>query len=233
VDKKDFKDKILAMVRQSIGPSTLFSGIGPCERYSATDYDQYITGDMSPEAIKAFEDHYCQCSSCLKGILESQDRAESEFLFRKTMDLLDKLEKNIIDIVIERSKDFLKIIKTTGEILHTPTALALRGQTGEPKEERSVGVLSEFAYPPISIQASFKIDKPGHGTWLTISVLDKQSEAFMPGVEISLEGLALTKDATTDENGEATFGIEHPGEYLATLRANEEPLGRLDITIKG
>ena len=100
MDKKDFKNKVLAMVRQSLEPSTVLSNIGPCERYSTVDYDRYTGGTMSLEAVRIFEDHCCDCPSCLKGLVQSHERfirekarSENKVLFQKTMELLDRLEK--------------------------------------------------------------------------------------------------------------------------------------------
>ena len=239
MDKKDFKKKILAMLRQSFEPSTVISNIGLCECYSMVDYDQYIRGTMSVEAVRIFEAHCCDCPSCLKGIVQSQERFvrkrkrfENEILFQKTMDLLDKLEKNVINVIIEKSRDILKLIKTTGEILRTPTAPVFRGEKGEAREEQSVRVIQEFASPPVSVQVSFETYKPGSEIGLTISIFNRLSEEFMPDVKIKLEGSNVKESAISDEHGETTFAIKAPGKYRAILLADESHLARLDITIK-
>jgi len=238
VDKKDFKKKILAMLRQSLEPSTVISNIGDCECYSMVDYDQYIRGTMSVEAVRIFETHCRDCPSCLKGIVQSQEkfdrkreRFENEILFQKTMDILDKLEKNVINVIIEKSRDILKLIKTTGEILRTPTAPAFRVEKGEAREEQTVRVIQEFASPPVSVQASFETHEPGGKIGLKISVFNRYSEEFMPDVKITLEGPDVKESAISDENGEAEFILKGPGEYRANLRTEEEQLARLNITI--
>lgn len=239
MDKKDFKKKILAMLRQSLEPSTVFSNIGLCECYCMVDYDQYIRGTMSVEAVRKFEAHCCDCPSCLKGIVQSQkrfvrkrERFENEILFQKTMDILDKLEKNVINIIIEKSRDILKLIKTTGEILHTPTAPAFRGEKGEAREEQTVRVIQEFASPPVSVQASFETYEPGGEIGLKISVFNRHSEEFMPDVKIKLEGTDVKESAISNENGEAKFILKGPGKYRANLRTEEEQLARLNVTVK-
>ena len=240
MDKKDFKNKLLAMVRQSLEPSTVLSNIGPCERYSTVDYDRYTGGTMSLEAVRIFEDHCRDCPSCLKGLVQSHERfirekarSENELLFQKTMDLLDRLERNVISIVIEQSKDILKLIKTTGQVLRTPMAPAFRGERGEAREEQTVRVIQEFPSPPVSVQASFETYKPGGEIGLRISVFNRRSEEFMPDVKITLEGPDVKESAISDENGEAAFFIKGPGEYQASLQAGKEHLGRLNVTIKG
>jgi hypothetical protein len=238
VDKKDFKNKILAMLRQSLEPSTVLSNIGPCERYSTVDYDRYTGGTMSLEAVRIFEDHCRDCPSCLKGLVQSHERfirekaqSENKILFQKTMDLLDRLERNVISIFIEQSKDILKVIKTTGEILPMRPVLALRGENDESEKEQSVRILQEFVSPPVSIQASFERHRPGDEMGLTVSVFDKQSEEFIPDIKVKFEGDGVQEEAVTDQNGEVTFIVSGPGDYEASLESGSGQMARLDMVI--
>ena len=231
MEKKDFKNKVMNIVRQSLDFSTIHSNIGACKCYSPIDYLRYVEGTMSPESIRSFEDHCRDCISCLKGVAESQEKSENEFLFKKTMGLLDKLEKNVISVVIEKTKDFLKVIKTTGEMLRTPAALPLRGESAVPKEEQAIRIIKEFSSPPVSIQVSFEKYKIDGEILLNISAFDRDCEEFIPDVEITLEGPNIKEEAICNEHGEATFVIKTPGKYRANLQADESHLATLNITI--
>jgi hypothetical protein len=228
------------MVRQALEPSTALSTIAPCEHYSSVDYEKYIKGIMPVEAIQTFEAHCWDCPSCLKGIVAShqkylreKDQSENEALFGKTEQLLDKLERNVIEVVIKKSMGILQLIRTTGEIIHRPTVPAFRGERDEPKEEQALLVMQEYVLPPLSVQASFKTYKSEDEIGLTISIFNKESEEFMPGIKITLKGTDIEETMITDENGTATLLVKGSGEYRVGLQADGEPLGILDITVKG
>lgn len=210
---------------------------------------------MAAEEVKRFEAHVRGCISCLKAIAwvhaehrRAKERAENELLLRRTMSLVDELIPaaqarpalrshdlfdKVVHIALRVSRETLKVLRTTGELLSPPMTPAFRGKTGvvSLREKSEVKVLQEFTEPPLSAQISFEKGGGETGIHLRISLFNRESDEFLCGVEARLDGLGASDDTMSDENGEVHFTIRSAGNYVARLYLGGKPLIQLVLPI--
>jgi len=236
-------NQVFKVVSKSPRPPVDMEINTPCDIYSLNDYDKYIQGVMPSDKARKIEIHCQDCSSCLKGILHSHEKlkmqkelSENEMLFQRTLSLLNRIdreqEENILDIIINASKEILEIISTTGDLLNVYGILPSRGKDDSAISPKIVQVKQRFDLPPISVQATFERIRQEKKIHLNISLYDEQTEEFMPGIEITLAGLEIHEKVTSDKNGEASFTIKELGDYQANFQNDKKRIARLKVSIK-
>jgi hypothetical protein len=197
---------------------------------------------MPAEEVLPFEEHSWNCTACLHGIHHSfekmiveKEQRENDTLLQKTFGLMDRLDRtpvnNMLDMVIRASGKLLELLSTTGELLQAPVLAPVRGETASIEQKDSLRIVQEFIDPPVSLQVSVEKDKEVGILSLKISLYDQNEEEFMPGIEIELTGGETSQIKISDENGEALFRIEKPGEYILTLTVCEEEIGEISLTL--
>lgn len=114
LDKKtrEFKQRILAKAKRSLGSEEVYVNIPPCTRYRDEDIELYVKEDMPEVDMRTFEAHYPDCMACYsrlararkdfervekrlarsgKRLAEQRDEAQNTYLLKRTMDILDNL----------------------------------------------------------------------------------------------------------------------------------------------
>ena len=230
--KKNVIEGMISFARKSLGPSTVMDRINPCDMYMVEDYEKYVKQTMPPDEMQIFQEHCRNCLSCLKGIL---DQSENEALFQKTMGLMDRLEtrakENVFDVVIKVSKRIYEVITTTGEVLGMPALAPSRGEEAAGEEREPVRIIKEFDDPPISVQVSFGKQQKGRDIDLCISLLNRQLDEFISGIEVILTSSGKKQTGETNENGEAAFLIPGHGKYRVDIIDGGDKIANLNVTI--
>jgi hypothetical protein len=235
VEKQELVEKLMAMVRLSLETPLPVSGFEPCERYGDADYQRIVDEVMSIEDLSAFVTHSEYCRACQIALarkhLATKSKARTEMtnvIYRKTMDLLDTLEMqyraapevaaasgspspNLFRIVLERVKEFWRVMETTGTILSMPEPVAVRGPT-EKLDKSAVRVLQEIASPPLSVQVRVSDIAPDR-ILIKASLFDSKREEFIRSVKIELQGAGTKQIATSDDSGEVSFELAPSGTY--------------------
>jgi len=241
LEKKDFINQIIKLVNKSLEIKTKMGSYIPCDIFSEEDYNKLFKETMSLNEFEQFKEHCQNCPACQKGIIQAyerfilkEDQNENITLFQKTLDLLDRIDKpiiNIMDIVINSSKKILEVIETTSEVLSTPLLAPSRGKDDKQQEEQPIRIVQEFDNPLISVQASFITDKPRQAIEMCVSLLDRNTEEFMADIEITLTGPGKKQNKTTDENGKAIFFLQGPGNYKAVMVSGEDQIAKLNMKV--
>ena len=239
LEKKDFINQIIKLVNKSL--EIKMDSYIPCDIFSEEDYNKLFKETMSLNEFEQFKEHCQNCPACQKGIIQTyerflleEDQNENITLFQKTLGLLDRIDKtgiNVMDVVINSSKKVLEVIKTTSEVLNAPLLAPSRGKDDKRQEEHQIRILQEFDHPLISVQASFKMDKPRQAIELCVSLLDSKTEEFMADIEITLTGPGEKQKKSTDENGKAIFFLQGPGNYKAVMVSGEDQIAKLNVQI--
>jgi len=241
VEKKDFINQLLKLVNKSIEIKTKMDSFIPCDIFAEEDYNKILKETMSLNEFKQFKEHCQNCPACQKGIFQAyerftlkEDQNENITLFKKTLDLLNRIDKpgiNVMDIVINSSKKILEVIETTSEVLSTPLLAPLRGKDDKQQEEQPIRIVQEFDHPLISVQASFKTDKAGQEIEMCVSLFDRKTEKFMADIEITLTGPGEKQKKSTDKNGKAIFFLQGPGDYEAVMVSGDDQIAKLNVKI--
>lgn len=235
--KKYFIDKIFQIVLQTFEASNRYSTKNTCEKYSSDDHDRYI---MSMDEMPEFEDHCMTCTACQQGIYAAAqkrtleiDLSENNFLFRKTLDIFDELDKrvskNLFDIVVNITKDVINIIKTTGEILTGPVPLAIRGKGENSSKSKSIKILKELESPAISIQISFLKQEFENDVMMTLSFFNRDSDEFISGVNMVFNDNGKKRTLISDENGEISTLMKAPCDWVVHCKAANEEFAQLNL----
>lgn len=249
IDKEDFLKRVLSMVHASAGPSIAENEIAPCERYSESDYDDFIEQRMIPELAFQFKEHCKDCLSCQKELGKFQEeygKREDELLLQKTMSFLEGLtdaehEKadsgkvlpfpNVIRIAVDLYRGFLRIIETTGEVLATVPVPVVRGVPDDSEEGYSVQILQELEFSPISVQISLKKDENQDEIHFGISVFNKAVDGFVADLRVALKGPDISTVMSTDRQGEVRFSLREGGEYRLDFSNDDALLAQLMLSI--
>jgi len=238
---EDFINQILKIINKSLTIKTKMDYYIPCDTYSEKDYNKLLKLTIPLEEFKQFKKHCQNCTACQKGITQAyeryilkKDQKENTKLYQKTIDLLDKIdeqESNLIDVLINVSKDILEITKTTGEVLPPPILAPSRGGANKQKEDHQIHILQEFDAPFISVQAAFKKNEPEEPIEMCVSLLDRKTEEFMVNIEIILTGPGKKQKKSTDKNGKAIFFLQGPGNYKAVIVSGEDQIAKLKVKV--
>lgn len=242
---KDFIDKMLHMVMQSLEAPDKFSKIACCDTFSSDDFRKYIKGLMPEEKMHGFEAHCLSCKSCLQGVLEALqtdaieiNSAENDYLFQNTTALLDKLDQpspeTILEIVVNVAKDVIDIIKTSGDILAGPAPSAVRGTDQNNTRPRPVKIIKEIDDPAVSVQVSFCRQSNNDHMVITLSFLNRDSDEFISGIDLTCHGCDTPMKMTTDSLGQATMTIEPlPCKWTIDCSIADETITTLNLTFEG
>lgn len=71
------------------------SGLG-CSLYGERDFNRYLDGAMTEREIERLEAHSEACDDCLKTLYRCQvakEKSKDEEFVKRTLDLLDRLDK--------------------------------------------------------------------------------------------------------------------------------------------
>jgi len=190
-----------------------------CAHYSKKDYQQYINGNMHDDECNKFEAHCMSCSNCLIGLYFENDLMENRLIFKKTMSLIDQVNKtassNLFDIIIRSAHGIIEVIKTNGEILQMPQPVPVRGDNIVPKVKKQISIM--YKIPPVSIQSSFQYASEEGNLLLTLSFYNDESDEFMTDVKIHLSGEGFNKESRTDKHGKVIFKIKSAGQYRVKM----------------
>jgi len=210
-----------------------------CEYFSAQDYARYVTLEMSEQDSAFFQAHAETCSSCLQGIREAtvlwqrqNDEAENKKLHASALSIMDRLDRSIFSIVISAVQGVVELIRSTGEQLSMAPALAgVRSASGESNSDtvQPLRLVKEFEDSRFSVEVTISPVEPDMLD-VMVSLLDRQQEEFIAGVDVSCCGESGQFDDVTDENGQVVFKVPASGFYEITMKKNDKLLGAMTLT---
>lgn len=241
----EFIDKMLHMVMQSLEKQDEFSKQTSCDTFSSDEFRKYILGLMPEEKIPGFEAHCLSCKSCLQGVIKAlkthaieMDSAENDHLFQNTTTLLNKLDQTspatIFEVVVNVAKDVIDIIKTSGDILAGPAPSAVRGTAQNITRPLPVKIIKEIDDPAVSVQLSFHRQSNKDHMVMTLSFLNRDSDEFISGIDLTCHGCDTPMKMTTDSLGQATMIIEPlPCKRTIDCSIADETITTLNLTFEG
>jgi hypothetical protein len=178
------------------------------------------------------------------------------------LDRLDKEEleskgarfgSNLIQIILNGVKGALQVIQTSGDVLEL-TPIPARGPDSQIENIRpgsrdkhsleisdinarninnqsTVQIVQEFEQPHISIQVTLEREGPDLMR-VIISVLDKDNDDFLSGVEMQLyKDSSLINKNLSDENGEVSFVLKEPLSHEIELIREGATIGHIKLVM--
>lgn len=211
----------------------------PCAHFSVQDYARYVALEMSGPDAEFFLSHAEDCSSCFNGIREAtelwqrqKDTAENELLHASALSIMDRIDQSIFSIVISAVQGVVKLIRSTGEQLSMAPALTgVRSVSGESTADtvQPLRLVKEFEDSCFSVEVTISPVEPDMLD-LIVSLLDRQQEAFIVGVDVTFLGESVQLNDITDENGQVVFKVPASGFYELAMKKNGTLLGTMTLT---
>ena len=225
VSKRDLLDQISRTLSGLGGPTPDNIAVSKCKDYSHNHYENYLNGTMAVEERTVFEQHCMGCESCLIALHFANEKLENEALYQRTMKVLDGYQEsiphkiaNVFQIIMHAARDTIKVIKTSGEVLHPLSPVAVRGVSKASATETTT-IIQDF--PHVSIQAEFKQSENLELVELTLSLMDTETADVIEGAKVQLTGDLIQKESTTDLNGQAKFEISKKGIFQIVMKSND------------
>lgn len=210
-----------------------------CDHFSAPDYARYVALEMSEQDAALFLSHAESCSSCLKGIREAtivwqsqKDTAENELLYVSALSIMDRLDQSIFSIVVSAVQGVVELIRSTGEQLSLASALAgVRSTSGESTSDtvQPLRLVKEFEESRFSVEVTISPVEPDMLD-VVVSLLDRQQEEFIVGVDVTCLGESVQLNDITDETGQVVFKVPASGFYELTMKKGDHLLGTVTLT---
>lgn len=232
------KEELLRKIKQVIlgtqGEPVVLKDVGPCDTYSVNDYVNFLNDEMPPRSETEFLTHCDNCIACQKALKKYHNSLQLEEqklygeMLRKTTHLLDELskpaQKGFVDVALKISKNVIDVIETTANLLIPRPHIACRGKEEETLDRDVVELVQEFFTPPVSIQASFELEKQEKGNRaliLSLSLYNTETEQFLENVEVSVSNGGFFERTLTGYDGSAILGLPGVGEYQIVCHISE------------
>lgn len=211
----------------------------PCERFGAKDYSRYVRSHMPEQEVIELETHAMTCSNCLQGIRlasviyhQQKELEENEILYSSALSIMDRLDQSIFTVVIRAVQGVVELIRSTGEQLSmAPASGGVRSVSGESTSDtvQPLRLVKEFEGSRFSVEVTISPVEPDMLD-VTVSLLDRQQEEFIAGVDVSCCGESGQFDDVTDENGKVVFKVPSSGFYELTMKKDDNLLGTMTLT---
>lgn len=218
-----------------------------CKAYSYNQIKHYLVDNVNEPEKDAFEYHINHCNICFYGLARARDEMENMRLKGIAMDAFRKYSNKLIvpqvSRIIARWKDKIaEIIEATGEIINEPDiSYATRSDeqqmaTGA-QENNNLPPLKrkmqqEFADPPIMMEATIDTQEDGSAFVLQLSLIDKNQDEPLMGLDFRMEGTGVSLQAKSNERGEVAFVLHEPGIFNIFIRRAEGPLLNFNLDLR-
>jgi len=193
---------------------------------SELEIDQYVSNLLGQEDSQFIQQHLHACLHCREEVEALQ--AEAPPLFGAVPEQarahLEKLVhghsspspiRGIATVIVERARDIIRIIETTGEILAQgladPAAAALRGE--EPTQDAT---FLQHILGPYVITAAFR-PFPGGKVHVDLLLRRAEDEEPVSGEAVHLKDADKEQRKTTDLLGKVSFMNLAPGAYQVVI----------------
>lgn len=218
-----------------------------CKAYSYNQIKHYLADNVNELEKAAFKHHISHCDICFCAWIRARDEMESIKLKDIAMDALSKYKNTLVApqvarIIASWKDKIAEIIEATGEIIEEPKVSYATRSSGKPIEnavnnKRDLPPLKkkmqmEFADPPILMEATIDTQEDGRALVLQLSLMDKNEDEPLMGLDLKIEGAGVSPPATTDERGEVSFVLHESGIYNIFIRRADELLLNVNLDLR-
>jgi hypothetical protein len=218
-----------------------------CKSYSYKQIKHYLADNVNEREKDAFKQHISHCDICFYGLARARDEMENIRLkdiameaFRNYSNKL--IAPQIVRIIASWKGKIAEIIEATGEIINVPD-LSYVTRSGEqkitPAEKKKCNLpplkrkmQQEFADPPILMEASIDTQEDGSAFVLQLSLIDKNQDEPVLGLDLKMEGAGVSLRAKSNERGEASFVLHEAGSYNIFISRSDELLLNVNLDLR-
>ncbi len=218
-----------------------------CKAYSYNQIKNYLDDNVIEPKKDAFKQHISHCNICCYALAQARDEMENIRLKSIAMDAFRKYSNKLIApqvarIIARWTDKIVEIIEATGEIINEPgfsyarrsgeqqMATGARKNNNLPPLKRKMQ--QEFADPPILMEASLETQEDGRAFKLQLSLIDRNQDEPIMGLDLKMEGAGVSQLAKSNERGEVAFVLHEPGIYNIFIRRADEPLLNFNLDLR-